>query len=209
MGESAAVAGGTVVVAAVTVVGASATAKTAPILAFAGAILVALVTAYTANRRQVQALNAESQRLARQLEHDRELADLADTRKVCDDAVVALHDASVALSGLERAFVNYGSGFREKMPNAVPDAESATETLRSIRGRLGVRLPQDNAAVAAFEAAHDATREATNAAATQDPSPAADLRAAINTVQDAHRGLIDATDAFRRAATETVGARLP
>jgi hypothetical protein len=90
-GESVAVAGGTILVGAVTVVGASATDKTAPILAFVGAIVVALITAYKANRRQVLALNAESTRLTEQLRHERELADLASARTVLDDAALALH----------------------------------------------------------------------------------------------------------------------
>jgi hypothetical protein len=138
----------------------------------------------------------------------RKLADLADTRAVFDDAAVALHDASVALSGLERALFNGGASFRSSFPDALPDAESATETLKSLLGRLGVRLPANHAAVTVFGNAHAAARKATNAMATQDPSPAADLTA-HPTLQDEHRRLIDATDEFMRVATDTVGARLP
>ena len=43
---------------------------------------------------------------------------------------------------------------------------------------------------------------------TQDPSPRADLTA-YPTVGDEHKRLIDATDEFMRAATQTVGAQLP
>jgi len=144
----------------------------------------------------------------RGLAHARQLSDLADTRAVFDDGAVALHDASVALSGLERALFNGGSAFRSTFPDALPAAESATEALKSIRGRLGVRLRADHAAVTAFANAHDAARKATNAMATQDPSPRADLTA-YPTVGDEHKRLIDATDEFMRAATQTVGAQLP
>jgi hypothetical protein len=144
----------------------------------------------------------------RGLAHARKLADLADTRAVFDDAAVALHDASVALSGMERALFTGGASYRSAFPNALPDAEAATETLKSLRGRLGVRLRSDHAAVTAFGTAHDAARNATNAMAAQDPSASADITA-FPRVQDEHRRLIDATDEFMRAATKTVGAQLP
>ena len=40
------------------------------------------------------------------------------------------------------------------------------------------------------------------------PSPAADITA-YPTVEDEHKRLVEATDAFMRAATRTVGAQLP
>lgn len=146
------------------------------------------------------------QRLA--LAHQRELADLSNTRGVFDDAAVALHDASVALSGLERALFTGGAAFRSTFPEALPAAESATETLKSILGRLGVRLPADHVAITAFAKAHNAAREATNAMATQQTGLGSPFTA-YPTVQDEHQRLIDATDGFMRAATKTVGARLP
>jgi hypothetical protein len=144
----------------------------------------------------------------RGLGHARRLADLADARTVFDSAAVALQDASIALSGLERALFNGGATFRSLFPDALPTAETATEALKSLRGRLGVRLPADHVAVIAFGKAYDAARNATNAMAAQDPSPGADL-SAHPTVPDEHRRLIDATDEFMRAATKTVGAQLP
>ena len=144
----------------------------------------------------------------RGLTHARRLADLADTRAVFDGSAVALHDASVALSGLERALFTGGTTFRTMFPDALPDAEAATESLRSIRGRLGVRLPAGHPALEAFRMAHDAAREATNAMFAQDPSPTADITA-HPAVRDEHRRLVDATEQFMEAATKTVGARLP
>jgi hypothetical protein len=163
----------------------------------AGPSVVAVVAILAAFRQQRRALV-----------HQRELADLSNTRAVFDDAAVALHDASLALSGLERALFTGGATFRSMFPDALPAAETATETLKSIRGRLGVRLPADHVAITAFAKAHDAARKATNAMAAQQPGLGSDITA-FPTVQDEHRRLIDATDDFMHAATQTVGARLP
>ena len=95
-------AGGTVVVVTVAVLGASSTDNTGPILAFVGAVLVALTAAYTAGRRQARALEAESGRLAQQLEHDRELADLAAVRSALDEAALALQRVELPMSVLLR-----------------------------------------------------------------------------------------------------------
>jgi hypothetical protein len=50
-----------------------------------GAIVVALITAFTTNRRQREALT-----------HDRELADVADLRALLDETAIVLEDAVVA-----------------------------------------------------------------------------------------------------------------
>ena len=116
IGEWTAIAAGTTAVGAVTVVGATKTNYTAPILAFAGVLLVALMTAFTATRareaeserqrqrldvdseRQRDALAAERERLRLQLAHERGMADLEHLRALLDDAAVALHDADYALA---------------------------------------------------------------------------------------------------------------
>src|SRR4051794_27985524 len=67
-----AVAGGTVVVSVLAIVGAAQTDYVAPILTFTGAILVALITAHTANRRQQRALEAEAARHRETLEAERQ-----------------------------------------------------------------------------------------------------------------------------------------
>jgi hypothetical protein len=107
----AAVAGGTVVVTAGTAAAAALAGKSTvgPILAFVGVILVALLTAYFTKRRQADQLNAEQHRLEttlaaeerrqaatlgaeetrlqRQLDHDRQLHDLAELRTIIDEAL--------------------------------------------------------------------------------------------------------------------------
>jgi len=141
--------------------------------------------------------------------HERALSDLADARSLFDDAAVALQDASRALSGLERGLFTHGASIRSGMPDALPNADAAGESLKTVHGGLGVRLPADHATVVAFARAHDATREAVNAAFAQDPAPGADLREAWDTVRGGHERLIAATSEFMEAATATVGARLP
>lgn len=83
------------------VAGATQTNQTAAILAFAGAILVAIIAAYTAGRRQVRALRAERERQADRLAHERQLQDVEHLRQFLDEAAAAFeaaHDALVELS---------------------------------------------------------------------------------------------------------------
>jgi hypothetical protein len=104
--EEVLVGGGVVIVTAGTATAAAVTAHNAlaPILAFVGVILVALLTAYFTKRRQEDqllaerdrqdaALVAENERLQHQLAHDRQLHDLAELRSVIDEA---LQNAEVA-----------------------------------------------------------------------------------------------------------------
>jgi hypothetical protein len=102
-GEEIAVVGAAAVVGGGTVVAAAPSDDTGPILAFVGALLVAVLTAYTANRRQSAALAAERERLDAQLQHDRELADTADLRTVLEEALEAGDEMFEALLGVAAA----------------------------------------------------------------------------------------------------------
>jgi hypothetical protein len=108
------VVGGT---AAVTATAAS--SYVAPILAFVGAILVAVIAAVTADRRQRRALTAEgarhdaslraeSGRQVTQLEHSRGLADLADLRSLLDEVATALHQARYAADEVRLQYIQHG-----------------------------------------------------------------------------------------------------
>jgi hypothetical protein len=68
--------------------------KTAPILAFAGAILVALITWYATDRRQAAALAAEQQRLDAQLRHERDLSERAELLTVLDETFAIINETS-------------------------------------------------------------------------------------------------------------------
>jgi hypothetical protein len=90
-------------VGAVTVAVASSSEQTGPILAFAGALTVALITALTAQRRLRSQLAAEEGRLASQLRHDRTLRDLDELRSLLDEAAVAAASAMKAFLDLNVA----------------------------------------------------------------------------------------------------------
>jgi hypothetical protein len=93
-----------VVIAGGATAGATQTSETGPILAFVGALLVVVITAVTANRRQVSQLAAErerhremlesqSQRLDVQLAHDRKIADIQHLRELLDVMASAYESA--------------------------------------------------------------------------------------------------------------------
>ena len=106
-GADAAAASAVVVVAGGTAAGAAAVSPSSalgPILAFVGVIFVAVLTASSTKRRQAEQLHAENQRqcsvltagsgrLRQQLDHQRQLADLAEVRSILDDAVQSVEVA--------------------------------------------------------------------------------------------------------------------
>lgn len=134
---------------AVGAVAVSGSSQTGPILAFVGVILVALLTAYFANRRQADQLNAEAERQRRQLAHDRQLHDLSELRGVLDEALERAETASHAWLDL------YNLATRETVVQdryeASADAvEQATRRVSESVIRITVR-GQDELAVALTE----------------------------------------------------------
>lgn len=109
----------------------------------AGATLgVAGITAVTTNRRQRESLK-----------HDRELADLADLRKLLDEAAVALNDAGEARAEVDVSFTEHGPN----MPAAPKDKlKDSGHALFPLLVRLHVRLGAKNAITTHFSAAVDA-----------------------------------------------------
>jgi hypothetical protein len=65
------------------------TNDTGPILAFVAAVLVTVLTARMAAQRQRAALDAEAERQLAQLRHDRKMQDVADLRRVLENAFAA------------------------------------------------------------------------------------------------------------------------
>lgn len=133
----------------------------APILTFVGAIVVVLIGAYTANRRQDRGLNAESERqrqalraeadrLGMQLVHDRDLADIADVRAVFDEAVGALHHAEYARQGV------YAAGPAAVDAAGLASVDAAGQALDALAYRLAFRLGGDSEVVRHFTGAADA-----------------------------------------------------
>jgi hypothetical protein len=113
--EWAAIAAATTVVATGAIAGATATDDTGPILAFVGALVVALITAYTTERRQRE-----------QLAHDRRLQDLADFRDLLKRTSVLMHSHSAPLVQLLAATKNERG---EVAGEALAEAQRAVSTL--------------------------------------------------------------------------------
>ena len=78
------------------------TDQTGPVLAFSGALIVAIITWVSSDRRQERALVAERERQFAKLAHDRELADLTDLRALLDEAARVLHRGKVACLSVSR-----------------------------------------------------------------------------------------------------------
>jgi hypothetical protein len=187
----------------VAVLGASATDDTGPILAFVGAVLVALIAAFTAGRRQKRALEAESGRLAQQLEHERELVDLAAVRSLLDEAASALQSVDLP--------------HPEFMEDADADRERALgkrDELRAIRSRLAVRFGHSHVLVATMEEAIGVLSEWFTAATVAAHSGKGDFgesvrnNAEVKMVESAQE-YGESVVAFVSAAANTAGARLP
>lgn len=158
-GGDAAVAGGGIVVA-------TQTTQAGPIIAGVVAVVVALVTWYATDKRQAKALAAEEERqrtalasererLREQLDHDRQARELAELRKVLDEATDLLHAAAAQLSEVDWLWRNLGDAPTvEQLANAkaadmkLGDAVIGTE---GARFRLSLRLGRKHAVIVAFE----------------------------------------------------------
>jgi hypothetical protein len=197
------VAGGVVVIAAATTVGATQSNQTAAILAFSGALLVALITAYTAYRRQRADLAAERERLELRLGHERRLAEM--------DHLVALLDE--AASAYEAALEKYTSAvWASTTPGVAVDrfnvlsgeAMAGQIQVATLYRRLVLRFSPGDAVTKGYERIRDAFQRGV-LAIPDDPrevpvSDPAELRAALD---DARAGFNE----FGAAGREIIGAR--
>jgi hypothetical protein len=121
---------GTGIVGTTSVVAATSTSQTAAVLTFAGALIVAAITAITTNRRQKLQLEAEMARLDHQLGHDRLLTDVADLRSVIEEALSAVDNAKSAV----------GSSDSPPLPPQRAAIAAALEETAQSTNRLLVRL---------------------------------------------------------------------
>lgn len=112
-GGEVAAGGAVIVLVGAAAVGASQTDHTGPLLAFVGALLVSLIAAVTAGRRQKRSLDAERTRLTDQLAHDRKLHDLEHLRVLLDEAMEAYELAYRASVGFAVAMHN-GKSLRRR-----------------------------------------------------------------------------------------------
>jgi hypothetical protein len=124
-----------------------------------GALVVALITAVTTNRRQRESLN-----------HDRELTDLADLRGVLDEAAVAIRTGHDKFDNLQKRFEEHGKDLPDKQRDEL--AESGRVML-ALNARLTVRLGEGGPVTKPLEEMcgtmlatwHDVTSEAFEEAA--------------------------------------------
>jgi hypothetical protein len=159
------------------------------------------------------AIGATTWQQRRGFKHQREMADLSDLRALFDEAAAALHQASLAGHEVELWLHDLdwapATATPERQRGVLAGGFAAGEVLRSLRGRLGVRLDADHDAVKAFEAARDAAELAVGTASQLTWDEALDRDTAEGVVLESHERMHTATDDFMRAASRTVGARLP
>lgn len=202
-----------------------------PILAFAAALVVALITVVSTDRRQERAiaaeharqaltlkgererqdraLKAEGRRQAAALRSARELADLADLRVLLDEAAIALHRASYAYGNVRVAFLQHGVKIRET-PEPIAELNQSGEQMDVLAARLAVRLGREQAAAAAFEAANDELLELSRALGHIFGDETADARRDLWTeIQAAGKDFPDCRERFEEAAMKLAGTRLP
>jgi uncharacterized membrane protein len=92
--------------------------------------------------RQKRELDADARQQRADLEHDRELADLADLRKLLDEAAVAVNKARNARDELIVAFSEHGTKLSKDDKDKLALAGQAIDALNMrILVRLGVRDP--------------------------------------------------------------------
>jgi hypothetical protein len=116
-----------------------ATAEAVTAVTVGGAIVVALITAMTTNRRQREALR-----------HGRELADLDDLRALLDEAAVAMRRSRDKFDNLVKRFEEHG----KDLPDAPrEELAEAGRTMLALDARLIVRLGEEGPVTRPFEAA--------------------------------------------------------
>jgi hypothetical protein len=212
--------GATVCIAAGAAAGASQVDATGPILVFADAIIVAIVTWFSTDRRQARelradarkqerALAAEGKRQAAALAHARELADLSDMRKLLDEASVTLHRAAYATGVFRVRFLHHGLNVSEKAPTAVQDLYEIGKELDTLTACLAVRLGRDHDVAREFAAA-DAEMLALyqTVIAIIGLVPPEDRQEMREAVDKAGRDFAEHRSSFEAAAITFAGSRL-
>jgi hypothetical protein len=104
-----------------------------------GALVVAVITAITTNRRQREALN-----------HDRELTDLADLRVLLDEAAIAIERSHYKFDNLVKRFDEHGRDLPDEPREELAEAGRA---MLALSARLKLRLGENGPVASPFEQA--------------------------------------------------------
>lgn len=189
-----------------------------------GAAILAGVAAITTNKRLTKQITAERERQERdlvaaterqrgefdartdgqrrQLGHARELADLADLRKLLDEAAVALNDAIDASHRLDITAAQHGTSLPD---DAGDEAAALGRLLVTLHARLQVRLGQDDPIAARLDDASNAIWNSwRHARATPEEISSEQIERRAR-MRDAWRALNASNEAFLAAAAERVG----
>jgi hypothetical protein len=177
------------------------------------AIIVAVVTAKTTNKRQERQLSAAAERDQRQLDareaeqtkqlaHDRGLADLADLRALLDKAASALFKAHPA----ELVSLRLSSGARRLDQKQM--IEAATDRLDELQTRLSVRLGARDEVTLLYGNAIQALRAIADQIPRDTGADTDEMLAARERIMaGAMEALVENSDLFIAAAVRRVGTR--
>jgi hypothetical protein len=152
--------------------------------------------------RQQRELNATAQGLRAQLDHARELADLADLRKLLDKAAAALNEAVDVSHRLHIASGEHGSSLA---PDAGDEAALYGRRLVTLHARLQVRLGKADPVTARFEEGCKAMWESWRHASPNPEELASELIERRKQMKDAWKALNTSLDAFLAAAVVRAG----
>ena len=162
--------GGTTGIAAAAVFGAAHSGETGPILAFVGALLVAVITAREARGRQAKQLSHDRELRALEMDHERHLRDAEHIRAFLDEAAEAFE-----------TYVDSLDNFHAFGPEAVSrdDAEkwlelqltlfAASREAAVVSRRMDLRIALDHPVRRAFWAAIEGLHRARDALTSEDP----------------------------------------
>jgi hypothetical protein len=119
-------------------------------------------------------LTAESERVARQFEHDHDARELEAVRKVLSDASVALGELSRVMLNLVKAKQAKASPERIQRLQALQ--RDAVRDVRAVGGRLPLWFDPEDDVSSRFFVAADTTVEMINHLYANDPAAAADMQ---------------------------------
>jgi hypothetical protein len=155
------------------------------------ALIIAVITARTTNGRQ-----------ERQLEHDRELADLADLRKLLDEAAVALNGARDARDELDVSLTEHGVALPDEPKRQFKECGQGLVVLSA---RLTVRLGEADPIATHFEAACEALLRTWRQVSYLDDDTAASLKEKRTTIRADREAFAASASGFMRAAVKRAG----